>query len=158
MSETGARLGKYRLVRPLHIAEAGEAHLATMIGIKGFKKEVVLWMFRASPERAATLIGAVTMEAKLAASLSDANIAQVLDLDLIDGSCVLRGADGPVTQRDIAALANARPRLAAVRSERSFAEYLMRTSTALQMCGALFEALDRLELALDAIPPVTPTR
>lgn len=306
MSETGARLGKYRLVRRLDIAEAGEAYLATMIGIEGFEKEVVLWMFRAAPERAATLIGAVTVEAKLAASLSHANIAQVLDLDLIDGSCVLateyvpgctlakvllqsgrlpwsiaarvacevaaalsyahrkrradgkllglvhrrlsparivlgeqgdvkvtgfgtcsawttstayrapeelrgepvdgradvfalgsilhdclrstevpepllrllgrtlsaypeqrptaeelgedlscvlRGADGPVTQRDIAVLANARPRLAAVRSERSFAEYLMRTSTALQMRGALFEALDRLELALDSISP-----
>jgi len=96
MSETGARLGKYRLVRPLDIAEAGEAFLATMIGIEGFEKEVVLWMFRAAPERAATLIGAVTMEAKLAASLSHANIAQVLDLDLIDLGGRVRAGPPPV--------------------------------------------------------------
>jgi hypothetical protein len=64
---------------------------------------------------------------------------------------ILRDADGPVTHRDIAAFARSRPKLADAKSERSFAEYLIRTSTALQMRGALFEALDRLELALDSI-------
>ena len=304
MSQTGVRLGKYQLVRRLDVAEAGEAHLAKMIGIEGFEKQVVLWTFRAGPEHAPALIAKVTMEAKRAASLSHANIAQVLDLDVIDGqcvltteyvpgrtleavlresgrlpwsiaarvacevaaalsyahsqrtvdgellgvvhrrlspsrivlgdhgdvkvtgfgtssawttsngyrapeevrgepvdgradvfalgislreslrstgvpepllrilgralneypehrpsaaelgqdlSCVLRGADGPATHRDIAAFARGRPKLAAARAERSFAEYLVRTSTALQMRGALFEALDRLELALASI-------
>jgi hypothetical protein len=304
MSQTGVRLGKYQLVRPLDVAEAGEAHLATMTSVEGFEKQVVLWTFRAVPGRAERLIAQVTIEAKLAASLTHASIAQVLDLDVIDGqcvlatehvpgrtleavlresgrlpwsiaarvgyevaaalsyahsrrtedgkllgfvhgrlsprrivlgddgdvkvtgfgtssawttsnaysspeevrgepidgradvfalgvtlraclrstrvpepllqllgrtlngyperrptatelgqnlSCILRGADGPVTHRDIAAFAKGRPKLAAERTEHSFAEYLIRTSTALQMRGALFEALDRLELALDSV-------
>jgi hypothetical protein len=68
-----------------------------------------------------------------------------------DLSCILRDADGPVTHRDIAAFAKSRPKLTTARTERSFAEYLIRTSTALRMRGALFEALDRLELALESI-------
>ena len=79
--------GKYRLFQPVDDIDTGEAHLATLVGIEGFEKRVVLWQVGGTPEGAAKLIDAVVFEAKRAASLSHANIAQVLDLGVVEGTC-----------------------------------------------------------------------
>jgi hypothetical protein len=79
--------GKYRLLRPLDDIDTGEAHLATLVGIEGFEKRVVIWRVGGAPAWAAKLIDAVIFEANRAASLSHANIAQVLDLGVVDGTC-----------------------------------------------------------------------
>jgi hypothetical protein len=79
--------GKYRLLRRLEGIDVGEAHLATLVGIEGFEKRVVIWQVGGASEQAANLIDAVIFEANRAALLSHANIAQVLDLGVVDGTC-----------------------------------------------------------------------
>jgi serine/threonine protein kinase len=79
--------GKYRLVQRLDDIDRGEAHLATLVGIEGFRKRVVIRRVSAAPVRGIDLAAAVISEAKQAASLSHANIAQVLDLGFDQGMC-----------------------------------------------------------------------
>ena len=79
--------GKYRLVQRLDDIDRGEAHLATLVGIEGFRKRVVIRRVRAAPIRGVDLAAAMISEAKQAASLSHANIAQVLDLGVVDERC-----------------------------------------------------------------------
>lgn len=82
-------LAKYHLVERLSGVDAGEAHLAKLVGAEGFEKPVLLWCFRGRPSRDEQLVRAVMQEARDAASLSHANIAQVLNLELADDLCVL---------------------------------------------------------------------
>jgi len=79
--------GKYRLVQSLGDAETGEAHLAKLIGIDGFEKDVVIWRVGGTPMHSTELISAMMFEAKQGAVLSHAGIAQVLDLGIVDGLC-----------------------------------------------------------------------
>jgi len=81
--------GKYRLLRPLDDIDSGEAYLATLVGIEGFEKRVVIWRISGALARAANLIDAVIFEAKRAASLSHSSLAQVLDLGVVEGTCVV---------------------------------------------------------------------
>jgi len=79
--------GKYRLVRQLDDGAIGEAHVAKLVGIDGFEKRVVIRRIGASPTHGIDLAAAMISEAKRAAPLSHANIAHVLDLGVIDGTC-----------------------------------------------------------------------
>ncbi len=87
VSRFGVAFGKYRLVQRLHDIEVGDAHLAKLIGMEGFEKRVVIWRVGGTPLHDTTLVDAVMCEAKRGASLSHANIAQVLDLGVVDGLC-----------------------------------------------------------------------
>lgn len=87
VSRSEVVFGKYRLVQGLDDIETGEAYLAKLVGIEGFEKPVVIWRVGNAATRDAAFIEAVVLEAKRAASLSHANIAQVLDLGVIDGMC-----------------------------------------------------------------------
>jgi len=79
--------GKYRLLQRVEGVETGEAHLAKLVGIHGFEKRVLIWRVGGMPMADTELADAVMFEARRAASLSHANIAQVLDLGVIDGMC-----------------------------------------------------------------------
>jgi hypothetical protein len=79
--------GKYRLLERVEGVETGEAHLAKLVGIHGFEKRVLIWRVGGTPMADAELADAVMFEAKQAASLSHANIAQVLDLGVVDERC-----------------------------------------------------------------------
>ncbi len=87
MSRSEAIFGKYRLIQRLDGVDVGEAHLAKLVGVHGFEKHVVIWRVGEAPMRDTGLVDAVMEEAKRAASLSHANIAQVLDLGVAYGSC-----------------------------------------------------------------------
>jgi hypothetical protein len=80
-------LGKYRLVRRLDGIAAGDAYLAKLVGVRGFEKPVVIWRIGGRPMHDPGFIETVMFEAKQAASLSHANVAQVLDLAIVDGMC-----------------------------------------------------------------------
>jgi serine/threonine protein kinase len=87
VSRSEAVFGKYRLVQQLDDIEIGEAHLAKLVRVEGFEKLVVIWRVGHAATRDLAFIEAAMLEAKRAASLSHANIAQVLDLGVIDGMC-----------------------------------------------------------------------
>jgi len=87
VSRSEAIFGKYRLIQRLDGVDVGEAHLAKLVGVDGFEKHVVIWRVGEAPMRDTGLVDAVMLEAKRAASLSHANIAQVLDLGVADGNC-----------------------------------------------------------------------
>lgn len=83
---SGTLLGKYRLLSRLAVGGMAEIYLALSGGIKGFEKYVVIK--RILPQLSAQK-NYVTMfldEARLAASLQHANIAQVYDVGEQDGS------------------------------------------------------------------------
>jgi serine/threonine-protein kinase len=79
--------GRYRLVQRLNEIGVGEAHVAKLVGMNGFEKRVVIWRVDATRTEDAALCEAVMCEARQAASLSHANVAQVLDLGIVDGTC-----------------------------------------------------------------------
>ena len=79
--------GKYRLVRQLDDEAIGEAHVAKLVGIDGFEKRVMIRRISASPIHGVDLAAAMISEAKRAALLSHANIAHVLDVGVVDGTC-----------------------------------------------------------------------
>ena len=87
MSSSDLMLGKYRRLRVLDEVDTGEAHLADLLGAEGFEKRVVVWSVGGTRISSVDLIDAVTLEATRAAALSHANIAQVLDLGVVEGTC-----------------------------------------------------------------------
>jgi len=79
--------GRYRLSqRPTEI-EPGNAQVAKLVGMDGFEKRVMIWRVSGTQPWGAQLIEAAMREAKQGASLSHANVAQVLDLGIVDGIC-----------------------------------------------------------------------
>jgi len=87
MTRSEVVFGKYRLIQRLDTIETGELYVAKLIGIQGFEKRVLIWRVGETPADGTDLVDAVMVEAKRAASLSHANIAQVLDLGVVDGMC-----------------------------------------------------------------------
>ena len=81
----GSQLGKYRVIHRIAFGGMAEIYLARASGIQGFEKYVVLK--RILPQFAANheLIRMFLQEAKLAAILDHANIAQVHDIGEQDG-------------------------------------------------------------------------
>ena len=93
MSRSEVVFGKYRLVQRLDEVETGDAYFAKLVGVEGFEKPVRIWRVGGAPASGATFIVSLMSEAKQAASLSHANIAQVLDLGVIDGICFVATED-----------------------------------------------------------------
>lgn len=81
--------GRYRILHRIASGGMAEVYRAVAVGEGGFQKEVVLKRIR--PELAADpRFGAMFVEeAKLAATLTHANIVQVLDLGRVDGEYFL---------------------------------------------------------------------
>jgi len=82
----GTKLGKYRVLHRIAFGGMAEIYLARASGIQGFQKYVVLK--RILPQYAANheLIRMFLQEARLAAILDHANIAQVHDIGEEDGT------------------------------------------------------------------------
>ena len=82
----GTKLGKYRVLHRIAFGGMAEIYLARASGIQGFEKYLVLK--RILPQFAANheLIRMFLQEARLAAILDHANIAQVHDIGEQDGS------------------------------------------------------------------------
>jgi tRNA A-37 threonylcarbamoyl transferase component Bud32 len=82
----GSRVGKYEVVRRLAYGGMAEIYLVRVSGIQGFEKHVVLK--RILPQFAARedFLQMFLQEARLAATLDQANIAHVYDIGEIGGS------------------------------------------------------------------------
>jgi serine/threonine protein kinase len=81
----GDKLGKYELIRQIAIGGMAELYLARTIGIEGFEKLVVLKRILPQYARHAAFVEMFLHEARLAATLHHANIAQVYDIGGDDG-------------------------------------------------------------------------
>jgi len=77
----GRRLASYRLLGPIRDCQVGSAFLAVRPGPDGFEKQVVLHCARR--ER----LEEIAAQAKLAARLSHAGIAHVLDVGVLEETC-----------------------------------------------------------------------
>jgi serine/threonine protein kinase len=82
----GSRIGKYEIVRRIAFGGMAEIYLARASGIQGFQKHVVLK--RILPQFAAKddFVRMFLREARLAATLDQANIAHVHDIGEVGGS------------------------------------------------------------------------
>ncbi len=87
MPASDLRLGRYRVLGPLGGGGSTQAYKAKSIGIEGFEKEVVLWRIKGTADFQSTAHETMIAEAKRAAFLSHADIAQVLDVGVEDGDC-----------------------------------------------------------------------
>jgi len=85
-SEVAGRLGKYRLIRRLAVGGMAELFLAEAEGLGGFQKQLVLK--RILPQLGINMqfVQMFLDEARLAAQLHHANIAQVYDIGRANGS------------------------------------------------------------------------
>jgi serine/threonine protein kinase len=82
----GSSLGKYRIVRKLADGNMAEIYLARIGGTGGFEKLVVLKRIRPAMAADRAQLGMFLDEARLAATLRHANIAEVIDVGAEDGS------------------------------------------------------------------------
>jgi eukaryotic-like serine/threonine-protein kinase len=78
-------VGRYEVIRPLARGGMAELYLGRARGIEGFEKLVVLKCIRQDYEHEGDFIRMFLDEARLAATLSHPNIAQVFDVDRSDG-------------------------------------------------------------------------
>ncbi len=76
----GTRLGRYRLVRRLAIGGMAELYLARAEGLAGFTKLVALKRILPSLASSGDFVGMFLDEARLAATIQHANVAQVYDI------------------------------------------------------------------------------
>jgi len=79
--------GRYEILGPLGGRGSTRAYKAKSIGVEGFEKEVVVWRIRGEANSGSTSHETMIAEAKRAALLSHANIAQVLDVGVENGDC-----------------------------------------------------------------------
>ncbi len=79
--------GRYEILGPLGGRGSTRAYKAKSIGVEGFEKEVVVWRIRGEANSGSTSHEQMIAEAKRAALLSHANIAQVLDVGVESGDC-----------------------------------------------------------------------
>jgi len=84
--EIGSTLGKYRILRRLATGGMAEIYLAVAQGAAGFEKLVVLKRILPAVSRDRKLVEMFMDEARIASSLRHANIADVFDFGLDDGS------------------------------------------------------------------------
>ncbi|HTJ41271.1 MAG TPA: protein kinase [Kofleriaceae bacterium] len=76
----GTRLGRYELVRRLAVGGMAELYLARQPGIGGFQKLVALKRILPQYAQSRDFVGMFLDEARLAATIQHANVAQVYDL------------------------------------------------------------------------------
>jgi len=81
----GDTVGRYDVIRPLARGGMAELYLGRARGIEGFEKLVVLKCIRQEYEHEGDFIRMFLDEARLAATMSHPNIAQVFDVDRSDG-------------------------------------------------------------------------
>ncbi len=87
MSGLDLFFGRYRLLRPLGDGWSTRAYEARWIGVEGFEKEVVVWRLGDQTGSGGASRETMIAEAKRAAFLSHANIAQVLDVEAQEAEC-----------------------------------------------------------------------
>ena len=106
----GDTVGRYDVIRPLARGGMAELYLGRARGIEGFEKLVVLKCIRQEYEHEGEFIRMFLDEARLAATMSHPNIAQVFDVDRSDGRYffAMEYVDG----RDLVAIRKAGGRLA----------------------------------------------
>jgi eukaryotic-like serine/threonine-protein kinase len=78
------RFGRYQLHRKLAEGGMGEVFLASVKGVAGFEKPLVIKRLRADLSEDAEFVRLFIQEAKLTAQLTHPNIAQVLELGSVD--------------------------------------------------------------------------
>ncbi|MCA9583251.1 MAG: serine/threonine protein kinase, partial [Myxococcales bacterium] len=76
--------GKYQLLERLSKGDVGEVFRAKSRGVEGFEKVLVVKRIHPHLSRNETFLGAFVEEAKVAVTLSHANVVQVFDLGLVD--------------------------------------------------------------------------
>jgi serine/threonine protein kinase len=81
----GDKLGKYDLIRQIAVGGMAELYLARTVGIEGFEKLVVVKRILPQHVASSSFVNMFLNEARLAATLHHANIAQVYDIGLDDG-------------------------------------------------------------------------
>src|SRR6185295_2474418 len=77
--------GKYRLIRRLGVGGMGDVYLARVEGLAGFEKHVAVKLLHEHLVGEEMVMESFLAEARLAANLSHANIAQLYDLGQSDG-------------------------------------------------------------------------
>ena len=82
----GMQIGRYELIRPLAVGGMAEIFLARATGIEGFEKLVVIKRILPHLAGSDEFVSMFLDEARLAASLHHANVAQVYDIGNDDGS------------------------------------------------------------------------
>ena len=82
---TGTRLGRYEIVRYLATGGMAEIYLARAVGIGAFERHAVLKVIAGERRGNAQFVRMFLDEARLAAGLHHANIAQVYDVGEADG-------------------------------------------------------------------------
>ncbi|MCB9735842.1 MAG: serine/threonine protein kinase [Deltaproteobacteria bacterium] len=85
----GAEIGRYELIARLAAGGMGEIWLARQRSFGGFTKIVALKRLLPQLARDPAFVGLFAAEARLAAQLTHAGIAQIYDLDQIDGTCII---------------------------------------------------------------------
>src|SRR5207253_2156885 len=80
----GTRLGRYELVRRLAVGGMAELYLARQAGIGGFQKLVALKRILPQFAQSTDFVAMFLDEARLAATIQHANVAQVYDLGRTD--------------------------------------------------------------------------
>ncbi len=84
-SAAGRRLGRYTLLARIAQGGMAEVHLGRAIGPSGFEKLVALKLVLSHLADEPQFIAMFLDEARLAAKLTHVNIAQVIDLDRVEG-------------------------------------------------------------------------
>jgi eukaryotic-like serine/threonine-protein kinase len=84
-SASGRRLGRYTLAGRIARGGMAEVHLARVAGPSGFEKLVALKLVLPHLSDEPQFVAMFLDEARLAARLDHPNIAQVIDLDCVDG-------------------------------------------------------------------------
>jgi serine/threonine protein kinase len=79
------RFGKYTLLRKLATGGMAELFLALQKSVAGFEKLIVIKRILPHMNQDAAFIGMLLQEARLAATLSHANIVQIFDVGEVDG-------------------------------------------------------------------------
>ena len=78
--------GKYQLIRKLAMGGMAEIHLARQLGFEGFEKKLVVKRILPHLAENKEFVQMFLHEARVAARLNHANIAQIFDLGNVDGS------------------------------------------------------------------------
>jgi serine/threonine protein kinase len=83
---TGERIGRYEVIRRIAVGGMAEIFLARSTGIEGFEKRVIVKRILPHLAENPDFVAMFLDEARLAATLHHANIAQVYDIGAEDGS------------------------------------------------------------------------
>ena len=81
------KLGQYEVIRQIAVGAMAELYLARTVGMEGFEKLVCVKRILPQHIDNANFVNAFLSEARLAATLHHANIAQIYDIGHEDGEC-----------------------------------------------------------------------